>query len=333
MLNSAPILRFSAQAAEVRALAAGLRQAWRLRLRTAEVEPFRQACRGHGLQVAVTAGGWSTRVAGALQPASAGPNSAHLAVVAREVSTAQHCLDDELALHELNTRSQVAVQLTKMVQAHRRLGAAYGYPACCVEAFCDAFCEVVATARAGDNPLAIARAAQRSVDFDPLLQTLTTELGEQNASPLRHLPCRFDCGASQKLALALVDPLSVTAQPHHKIVVFPDGELLLSTAPCAAHANGDWQLAGDGAVHLRGLPPPDQRSIWQRMVSAGFEQLIVVRGRGVVVITAGQRRSFRLVGAQIGGNLMPVVLPFASGPSQAPRSVSEYSDSLLAPSG
>ena len=231
---SASGLRFASESVEMRGLAMGLRDAWRLRVASADVKPFAAAARRAGWHVAWSEQSFVGHAGGRMtQAAAPEAEAAHVVVVARTDELAGHCIADELALLRPD-HQRTAAAVAAMVEAHRRLGAAYGFPACCVEAFCDAFGEVVFTDRIGDNAVAVLRAALRSEFFDPRCFTLVAGLGQQSASPLRHLPCRFDCQASRELAIQL-QPQPPAPWP---VVVWADGSF--------AVIYGSW--AGTGRV-------------------------------------------------------------------------------------
>lgn len=278
-----------------------LRRAWRIRVPAEAVEGYRRACRQYSLGMAATRDQWTADAGGQLRPAAAGAlESAHLAVVAATDAAAQAILDAELSLHRaLSTRGQVDV--AAMLHTHRTLGAAYGYPSCCVEAFADAFSEVVATDRRGDNPLALARAARRSRQFAPLLQTLATGMGEENATPLRHLPCRFDCQASLDLAIKLGGDAARAAAAARNFVVMAGGEMWVTALPLQrrgrtwAGQRGDW----------RGLRRDEGAPAWHR--AAQHADRVAVKAGELVLHVAGERHRVE----QPAGSPFPVVLPFA----------------------
>ena len=175
-------------------------------------------------------------------------------------------------------------QLYATLETHRRLGFAYGYPACCVDAFCDAHVETVLRRHVwrsalghdtntavvsddghepedpvdwGDNGLAIARAAARTDHFDPRLAAIPGALGASAASTLRHLPCRFDCTASRDLAEALLADLALTDGRRHRrlrgglarpVWVDTRGHAHIATS---AHLSGDrWHVVLPRARHV-----------------------------------------------------------------------------------
>ncbi|MCB9738302.1 MAG: hypothetical protein H6747_03475 [Deltaproteobacteria bacterium] len=194
----------SAGVAEAIGLASGLRDAFRLRILPADLPRWQAAVRRRGWAcavadepVAASAGGrWES-------PAGAAP-VVHVMVVARDAARCAELLQiEQQAAHVAGLRDAAAV--AELLAAHETLGAAYGYPACCRRAFADAHLEVVAglAPRAGDNLVAIARAAQRSRAFDARLDVLEPGLMQPQRSVLRHFPCRFDCPASIALADAL----------------------------------------------------------------------------------------------------------------------------------
>jgi hypothetical protein len=194
--------------AEARGLALGLRRAWRLFVPQSDVPAYREAFAPLGWHVesaaAVEAG-----VGGTIRADGEGDRVLLLVAVTEE--DAKTCLHDELA----NLQRMPAVHLVEtrahwqaIADAHRRLGAHYGYPPCCVEAFLDAHAEIVEQIRDTDNAIAVLRAALRTRQFDERLTSLPGLLGEEARTPLRHLPCRFDCPASQALAETLLADLA-----------------------------------------------------------------------------------------------------------------------------
>jgi hypothetical protein len=214
--------------AELRGLALGLRQAWRLTLPPADVPALSQLLSAQGLTLAVGP-------ALALGPAGAmrlGDSGEWLLVVAASSELATACLQaelDNIARPLPASEDDKVERIAQTMAVHRQLGAAYGYPDCCIEAFCDAHSEVLHTARTGDNPIAILRAHLRSRQHLPLLDTLGD--GVQR-SPLRHLPCRFDCPASLALAERLRDDARQFGSPlaqvpeARPVAVLADGQLL-----------------------------------------------------------------------------------------------------------
>ena len=194
--------------AEARGLALGLRRAWRLFVPQSDVPAYREAFVPLGWHVesaaAVEAG-----VGGTIRADGAGDRVLLVVAVAEE--DAKACLRDELAnLQRMPARHLVETRAhwQAIADAHRRLGAHYGYPPCCVEAFLDAHAEIIEQIRETDNAIAVLRAALRTRRFDARLTSLPGLLGEEARTPLRHLPCRFDCPASQQLAEALLTDLA-----------------------------------------------------------------------------------------------------------------------------
>ncbi|MCO4762588.1 MAG: hypothetical protein KC502_13840 [Myxococcales bacterium] len=217
---TAPQLRASATCVEARGLALGLRQAWRLRLPRASLKPWQRAWRRHGLFLTASSTAFRDVPGGLLVPAADGERGVHLVVLSTGKELARACLAAELENAARGAASS-QTELQRMHAAHRAVGAAYGYPPCCVAAFCDAHAEAILARKAqrsgdealiqlGDNGLAIARAAARTQHFDPRLAALPGALGERNVSTLRHLPCRFDCPASITLAEALLADVAAT---------------------------------------------------------------------------------------------------------------------------
>ena len=298
---------FDGDAAEVKGLGLGLRTAWRLRVPEGELLAFGAACQSAGLVSVATARPWSAAVGGLLKPATTG---AHLVVVAHELARAQACLDDEIALHQLHGRSEPQGQRRQMVAAHRRLGAAYGFPQCCIEAFVDAFCEVVATGRTADNPLAVARAARRSKRFEPLLYTLVADLGHAPPTPLRHMPCRFDCSDS----LALADRLGAVPVADPVNVVLVAGGAYVQCGGVAALRGTEWRITDAPFVQTYGfIDDPRSRPRWQAVFDLRHLAIRVTPGYGFRVRIGQRWQSFLADPDQAGGSLFPVVLPFRGG--------------------
>ncbi|MEY3012237.1 MAG: hypothetical protein RIT45_972 [Pseudomonadota bacterium] len=190
-------------AAEAIGLQAGLRDAFRLRLPASELPRWRRAVARRGWAcaevedaVAATAGGHWVRSEEA---------GVHVFVVARDAAVAAAVVALERdAIAAAGLRD--AADLRALIAAHHALGRHYGYPSCCVAAFVDAHLEVVAglAPRVGDNLVAIARAVGRSRLFDARLDVLESDWLAPQRSPLRPLPCRFDCAASIALADRLI---------------------------------------------------------------------------------------------------------------------------------
>lgn len=249
-------------AVELRGLRLGLRDAWRLRVAPAEREAFAHEARQDGWHVAWSPQTYLAHAGGRLKPQKAGDlapassKGAHLLVVARSPELAAACVADELAL--LATEGPAAEQdaisaVAAMAEAHRRLGRAYGFPPCCVEAFCDAFAEVVYTRRVGDNAVAVLRAAQRSQRFDRRCFTLIAGLGQANHQPLRHLPCRFDCAASIELASRLRGAEPDKAGGDLAVVVWADGSFAVLEGQIA----GQDSIVNVSSCSVFGFDPAD----------------------------------------------------------------------------
>lgn len=196
----------SAGVAEAIGLASGLRDAFRLRILPADVPRWQAAVRRRGWACAVADEPIAASEGGRWEaPAGAAP-AVHVMVVARDAARSVALLQiEQQAARVAGLRDAEAV--AELLAAHETLGAAYGYPPCCRRAFADAHLEVVAglAPRAGDNLVAIARAAERSRAFDARLDVLEPSLMAPQRSVLRHLPCRFDCPDSIALADALRD--------------------------------------------------------------------------------------------------------------------------------
>lgn len=145
-----------------------------------------------------------------------------LVVVAIDRPTAELCLELELE-NATRQSSQRADMLAENARVHRVVGAQYGYPRCCVDAFCDAHTEAVIHASesetdscVSDNALQLLRAADRTAAYHPLLRAFGQGLGDTTASPLRHMPCSFDCADSIALAEALMHDLATSNSPLHR---------------------------------------------------------------------------------------------------------------------
>ena len=224
---------------EARGLALGLRRAWRLRLPSSALKLWRRTWRTHGLHLTTSQHRFEVEQGGVLRPIASGlgDTGVHLVVLAPDLDFARACLAEELR----NVARGAAAdrdQLRATLETHRRLGGAYGYPDCCVAAFCDAHVETVLRRHRwrlsepdaretgaqdtrdpihrGDNGLAIARAAGRSARYDPLLAAIPGALGVSAETTLRHLPCRFDCPASRRLADALLRDLATADSQRHR---------------------------------------------------------------------------------------------------------------------
>ncbi|MBM4344087.1 MAG: hypothetical protein FJ100_12030 [Deltaproteobacteria bacterium] len=308
----APIT-FDPQAAEVRGLRLGTREAWRLRVRPSELDPFRRAVCHDGLHLAVTDRPWTAHVGGQIVPhPQPSGQVALVAVVAGDPAAAQQCLDWESELHRLDGSGGAWAATARMVALHRCLGAAYGYPACCVEAFCDAFVEVVTTDRSGDNPVAIARAAWRSRTFDPLLDTLTVALGERNATPLRHLPCRFDCPSSLGLADRLLTGRRAHGPVPRTVIVLAGGEMLVVPAVAEPARPRGWHVATTAeAAQIHGSSPA-AFALRDGLRADRWSDLLVQAGRGLFGRRSGRRWRIAEPGGGTAGHLFPAVLAFGA---------------------
>ena len=200
-------LALDLDAVEARGLALGLRQAWRLRLPSAQIAAWREAFGSVGHSLAVSVPRFALLQGGSLK-ASGDAEAVHLVVIAPSPATAEACLGDEVS-NAARVEGDDPAALARTVAAHRRLGAAYGYPPCCVNAFVDGWLAAVTGQRPdlAENALLILRAHLRSQAWHPLLGGFAAGLGEQSPSPLRHLPCRFDCPPSIDLAERLAADL------------------------------------------------------------------------------------------------------------------------------
>lgn len=202
---------------EARGVALGLRRAFRMRLPAADVPRFRAVFTASGLHAAVSSQRFRPLEGGRLQVADAHEEALQLLVVADGPDLAEACLRDELH-NATRSEGDDPRAIARTVAAHRRLGLAYGYPRCCVEAFNDAWLEAIwERARVvSDNALAILRAHRRSGTWHPWLRAFGGPLGQETGSPLRHLPCRFDCPDSIALAAALLADLQRSNPPQHR---------------------------------------------------------------------------------------------------------------------
>lgn len=247
MIEPAPPLAIDLNAVEARGLALGLRRAWRLRLPAAHLGPWQQAFAAAGHHLAVSEQRFALTQGGSLA-ASDRPDAVHLVVIALAKAVAEACLADELA-NAARIEGDDPARLARTVAAHRRLGRAYGYPSCCVDAFVDGWMAAIAgsSPALAENALLILRAHRRSQAWHPLLRAFGGALGEQTSSPLRHLPCRFDCPDSLALARQLLADLRVRApaqaQRYDRAVpmalwLHADGRLSPASAPAPAAPSG-----------------------------------------------------------------------------------------------
>ena len=296
VVQAATTVGFSTDAVELRGLRLGLRQAWRLSLPPEAVPVWRRALDGLGLQLVASAEPVHFGAGGRM---TAGKGDEHLVVVSANRELAQACLDRELGALALalpaernNRVASLAQQhLQEMLAIHRFVGNAYGYPACCVEAFCDAFLEVVRVARSGDNALALLRAAWRTQVFWPELDVLTVRPGAPVRSPLRHLPCRFDCPASLALARRLLAEHGGTVRTPvpRAVLVLADGSLLGLETTQAGSVSRDHVGQVDAAIPAAHSPKheavlAERAAQWQgvelRLTTGSTGQRLVQTRRG-----------------------------------------------------
>lgn len=317
---------FSVDAVELRGLRMGLRQAWRLSLPPQSIAAWQEALDGLGLQLVASAEPVHFGAGGRM---TAGKGAEHLVVVSANPELAKQCLAHELEALALvlpvqrNAQIEALAQqhLKRMLDIHRFVGSAYGYPACCIEAFCDAFLEVVRVARSGDNALALLRAAWRTKVFWPELDVLSVRPGAAGRSPLRHLPCRFDCPASLGLAQRLLADRGGTARTPkpRAVLVLADGSLigLDTTQPGSVSRNhvGSVDAATSAAHDLQqqaalGALADQWRGVELRVTTASAGQRVVQtrRGRG-----RWQTQQLPAVSGPLAEHF-PLMLPFgASG--------------------
>ena len=236
----------STDAAEVRGLRLGLRRVSRLRLPLAWLPAWRTFAASEALALRTSEADVSDGEGGVGLHGNprAGLRLALIALAGREGEAAME-VALALELADLTPRpvdSLDAAALEGIAARHRRLGALYGYPACCVEAFIDAHRETLTfvAPRVGDNFVAIARAAARSARFDARLDTLDGAALQAQPSPLRHLPCRFDCAASLALGAALGGPRPAA----RAVLVTSDGVVRTLAAPEVEPANAASDAAG-----------------------------------------------------------------------------------------
>ena len=229
---------FDRDCAELHGLRLGLRQAWRLALTQPQVQPFTAFIQSLGLQLARSQRLWAASAGGAwLEPAvdANATDDQYVAVVAQDLDLAEKLLALELENLSM-AQGQSGDHLQRALRTaanHRQLGAAYGYPSCCVEAFCDAHAEQLHRFRSSDNALAILRAHLRTQVHHRLLDTLFSPTDTVLWTPLRHLPCRFDCTASLALARALLS--DGPEPPAQAVILLQDGTIIRLDA---AHMQG-----------------------------------------------------------------------------------------------
>lgn len=305
---------------EARGLALGLRRAWRLMLPEADVAPYREAFAAHGWHVGAVAN-VDAGAGGLIRHDEA---SGHvLTVVAVTAEDAAAAMDAERAnLHRpAPTSGEPGAQLAAIAASHRRLGALYGYPTCCVEAFLDAHAEVIEHVRETDNAIAILRATLRTRHFDVRLASLPGLLGEEAHSPLRHLPCRFDCPASQALAATLLADLAVhnpawTAQREiqaaQPLVLFADGTCL---ALHGTATGADEVSAVTGmTVRLSQVVTPAMAERFAALAAlADLTSLRVLPGRGLALQRDGQWQDWPTpTMSEPRAAEFPILLPFGA---------------------
>ncbi len=252
-------VHFSPDCAEVRGLRAGLRQAWRLRLPLAAAPDFVAAAQADGWNVALSREPVHFRVGGHAD-LGADHNIEHLAMVGRDTELLQWLLADERALLDPPALAE-PTDLAAQLERHRRLGRAYGFPPCCIEAFCDAFVETLIDPQVSDNAWFLWRASQRTQHFEPRLAVLNALLGQPCESPLRHLPCRFDCAASLALADQLGGGTAMVARP---ALVWRDGTF--------AWLDGRWDAKAQAVVDIGNAEPvgltADSDALWHEVLAA-----------------------------------------------------------------
>ena len=197
-------LQRDAACVELRGLVIGVRRAWRLRVAASGIDDFGAFVTQQRLSWVASDADYADIAGGLLRPADDG---LRLLVVAVDADTAHACIADEVGNAARRHTRPRDVQDT--LAAHRRLGAAYGYPDCCVAAFCDAHLDQLLAPHdtVSANAHHILRSADRSERYLRLLAALPQWHGQETASPLRHLPCRFDCAASLALAESLLRDL------------------------------------------------------------------------------------------------------------------------------
>ncbi|MSP90543.1 MAG: hypothetical protein EXR79_01870 [Myxococcales bacterium] len=311
---------FEPRAPEARGLALGLRSAWRIHVPLADVAALEAALAGHGLRCAAGGAGHERDVGGGWTSLDT-PAGAALVVMARSAAVARRCLDLELAnlaRPAPRTPAELRASVGATLASHRALGAAYGYPACCVEAFCDAHAEVLHGPRAGDNAQVVLRAWLRTRRFDARLDVLAGPMGAAYRTPLRHLPCRFDCRASLSLHARLARPSrrSATAEAGPRrtetvVVVFADGSFVrLPGARAEQAADGTCTLSGVGAWEpgLGSALRP-----YAAQVARGFGAASVVVRAGHLPVPVGTREQGPELDALAAAvqSPFPLVLPFA----------------------
>ncbi|MBP47226.1 MAG: hypothetical protein CMH53_04750 [Myxococcales bacterium] len=244
---------------EARGLALGLRRAWRLRLPRSALRLWHQTMTTLGLHLAASKTTFALLEGGQMVAANDG---VHLVVIGQDAEIARACLGVELA-NVGKSASETWQQLTSTLRAHHFLGQAYGYPKCCVDAFCDAHVDAVLSGdQCGDNGLAIARAAARTGTYHRWLAALPGAFGVATKSTLRHLPCSFDCDASIELAGKLLADLeSLDKRRFGQLYVGQRSDLHVD-----AHgriSGSESALGSSGDESLSGLAEDRTRSLWR----------------------------------------------------------------------
>lgn len=324
--SPAPLLRWDENCVELRGLALGLRRAWRLSVPLVDVPLLQQRVEALGFQVAISTDNLALAIGGHATMATPDEAGTALLVVAKNAEIAKQCLAAELTnigREPPTTRQEHRDYTRQTLEVHRFLGAAYGYPACCVESFCDAHAEIVHLARRGDNAIALLRSWYRSQSFDARLDTLTGGLGDVTWSPLRHLPCRFDCRPSIDLAEKLnLDRQTYSPQWFAKwqaripeaVVAFADGSLLRVTGQLqASDAERTTVLAvARASVRLGGQADALRAGGLQELVDhLDWQGIIAQSGRPLRVLRGGEWQEVPLpVDAAPFADRFPILLPF-----------------------
>ena len=177
-------------------------------------------------------------------------------------------------------------------EVHARLGEAFGYPSCCVQAFTtdNHAYEGVDEPGWGVNPVHVDRIADRSAAFDPLLNPFLR--APRALRLIEHLPCRFDCAASRDLARAtarevlrrapvlapvLPDLLGVVALvlPDRDEVLFR-GRLVTPRRATILRVVQPGALAGDALFAADTLEVHDDRRVVLRLGERVLDEVAVV---------------------------------------------------------
>lgn len=323
---------FDPMCAEARGLHLGLRRAWRLGLQDRDLPRFRAVFEPAGYTVVASHQRLAMGVGGTVRVvAKAEPDAERLVVVSRDTDLAHACLRDELGNLERgipDSASGFVEDLDATLAVHRRLGEAYGYPRCCVEAFCDAHAEVLHTDRLADNAIALLRAHLRTTRHDALLDTLGGQATPGSETPLRHLPCRFDCPDSLAQARALWDDLrqrhplrvqQLESQPAQAVIVLADGSLVRVSGRLSAP--GLIEDVTAWTRHLASVAPDAVRNSLATLGTVPPPQtaLRLESGVGLSVRERGQWRLLALSPEAEGPlpSRFPVLLPFVREPSPA----------------